>query len=386
MTPHTEPADTAAVGASASTSPSATVSINSNSSNNVENGCKDTPFHTSSSASSLPQQQQQQNTAKPQRGNRRKLSSKRRDRRRQPESQARKRMEAMVGSLDHKVISACTIALLLLFTFVTISTWMKLPNIADHEHHVPFFQRSSSNSDGGGLPIVPPQQNEVLQFHVQNSGGSPLHKLDDIMDIETLKHTFPIHVGYDRGIKENMEEIDHPGALLAKLTKPKEFENVLAQHPDLKSKMLVPKFWRPTHPFAMKDDGGDSGKDGNVREYLGHHGKELITPEQADAIGSYDSNNMETIYVSVASYRDPECRPTVDDLYERAKYPNRIRVAIIDQVVDGDVKCSQPEFPCSQDPTQVFCKYRHLIDVFEVPAIQSVGPVFARHLANRMYR
>ena len=55
-------------------------------------------------------------------------------------------------------------------------------------------------------------------------------------------------------------------------------------------------------------------------------------------------------------------------------------------VRDGDVRCSQPEFPCSQDPTQVFCKYRHLIDVFEVPAIQSVGPVFARHLANRMYR
>ena len=266
-------------------------------------------------------------------------------------------------SLDHKVISLLTVILLLLFTFVTISTWMKLPNLSDRDRNVPFFEMSSASLMHLHPPSVTPPSPKQGQI---SSGQSPpsehgqrhhaLYKLEDIMDIETLKHTFPIHVGYDRGNQQNMEEIDHPGALLST---PNDFKERVSHHPELKYKMMVPKFWRPPHPF---------GPDG-VRAYLGNHGQNLITPEQADAIGSFDENGMETIYVSVASYRDPECRLTVDDLYLRAKHPDRIRVAIIDQVVDGDAKCSQPDKPCSDDPTQVFCKYRHLIDVFEVPAI-----------------
>jgi [Skp1-protein]-hydroxyproline N-acetylglucosaminyltransferase len=73
-------------------------------------------------------------------------------------------------------------------------------------------------------------------------------------------------------------------------------------------------------------------------------------------------------------------------LYARAEFPDRIRVAILDQRVNGDPLCSQPAKPCSEDPYQALCQYKHLIDVYEMDAVLAVGPVFARHLAHRHYR
>ena len=37
---------------------------------------------------------------------------------------------------------------------------------------------------------------------------------------------------------------------------------------------------------------------------------------------------MPTIFVSIASYRDPELLPTLRDMFANAKYPNDIRVGI----------------------------------------------------------
>ena len=96
-------------------------------------------------------------------------------------------------------------------------------------------------------------------------------------------------------------------------------------------KMKVPKFWRPSCY-------GEKG----VRYFLGNHGEELITPEQAAQIGSYDEEGLETIYISVASYRDPECQPTVSDIYERADHPERIRVAIKDFAQQNRLGCFDP--------------------------------------------
>lgn len=114
-----------------------------------------------------------------------------------------------------------------------------------------------------------------------------------------------------------------------------------------------------------------------------------MTEAEASQIGSFDpTSGLETIYVSVASYRDPECKSTVEDLFLRAEHPERIRVAVIDQRAENDevTRCHEPTKPCSDDPDQALCRFHGLIDPFEVPAQLSVGPVFARHLANRMYR
>jgi [Skp1-protein]-hydroxyproline N-acetylglucosaminyltransferase len=60
---------------------------------------------------------------------------------------------------------------------------------------------------------------------------------------------------------------------------------------------------------------------------------------------------------------------------------------VADQIVHGeDFACNEPVKDCSEDPNQALCKYANQVDVYEVPAELSIGPVFARHLGHRLYR
>jgi hypothetical protein len=78
----------------------------------------------------------------------------------------------------------------------------------------------------------------------------------------------------------------------------------------------------------------------------------------------------------------------VESIFNRAKYPERVRVAVVDQIVveEGDFQCEVPIKPCSEDPDQALCKYKGQVDVYRMDAIQAVGPVFARHIGHRLYR
>lgn len=93
-----------------------------------------------------------------------------------------------------------------------------------------------------------------------------------------------------------------------------------------------------------------------------------------------------TIFVAIASYRDFQCRFTVESLFNRAKYPNRLRVVAVDQITDEDPSCGIAIKSCESDPNQALCKYKNQIDILEIAAQLSVGPIFARHLGHRMYR
>lgn len=62
-------------------------------------------------------------------------------------------------------------------------------------------------------------------------------------------------------------------------------------------------------------------------------------------------------------------------------------IAIVDQIVEGDdPRCDEPIEPCDTNPSQALCKHQNQVDVYEMAAHLSVGPVFARHLGHRMYR
>ena len=310
-----------------------------------------------SSATSSSQQQQQSRRS----GRNKKKSQ------RKPPSQAKLRMESMANSIDHKIAIAFAV-ILLLYSSISIGTWIRLES-SEYNDHSPVLRdavtdrsvvmthqtEASPDSQGKKQVPAPPVVRSTI-------------KADEIADVSTLQHTFPVHAGHD------LEEIDHPGVLMGT---PSAIQKTRSQHPEIKTKMKVPKFWRP---IAYGPEG--------VREFLGQKGQRLITPEEAAQIGSFDDNGLETIYVSIASYRDPECRITLEDMYDRADHPERIRVAIIDQLAYEDpvAPCDKPLKPCEEDPNQGLCKYSHLIDRFAVPAISSVGPVFARHLAHRMYR
>lgn len=235
-----------------------------------------------------------------------------------------------VVAMDRQIVGAL-IFLLVLYAFVTQKMFTMIPEL-DRESQQTFFEMMHWEGS-----------------HVLSNYHAPDAAIDDII------HTFPVHVGQD------VEVIDHPGFAFADNT---------AKHEELPPKLTVPRFWNPRAY-------------GDVRKFLGNYGETLITPEEAAQIGTW-YQGMETIYVSVASYRDPECTPTVESIYARAKYPERIRVAIVMQRIDGDPMCAQPEKPCQEDPTQMLCKYKHLIDVYEMNAQLAVGPVFARHLVSNL--
>jgi hypothetical protein len=157
--------------------------------------------------------------------------------------------------------------------------------------------------------------------------------------------------------------------------------------------MRVPKFWDPL-PFGeiadLRDQVSGSntnnyGTDG-VRRYLGNYGSRLMTPAEAKSIGSH-KDGLETIFVTIASYRDWQCSSTVESAFSRASHPKRIRVGVVDQIHDKDKPCSlPPKGSCEEFPAQASCLYRDQIDILTVDAALSVGPVFARHLGHRMYR
>jgi Glycosyltransferase (GlcNAc). len=131
------------------------------------------------------------------------------------------------------------------------------------------------------------------------------------------------------------------------------------------------------------------------------HNNELMSREkammigtcvEADSSGNYQRGDdcplhQRTIFVAIASYRDWQCKHTVTSIFDRAKHPERIRVAVVDQIVDGDDICDEPiRETCEAVPEQAICKYADQIDVYQMDAPLAVGPVFARHIGHRQYR
>ena len=193
--------------------------------------------------------------------------------------------------------------------------------------------------------------------------------------IQNLQRKFPIHVNKDINDESDWEDILHPGIAFSGIERMKAL--LPPEKLDTISETIrVPKFWNP--PEYHND----------VRSFLGDNGKRYMTTTEAQLIGSIDPiTDQETIFISVASYRDSECTATVESIYARAKYPHRIRVAVVDQMEPSeDTNCAEPTVPCNEDSNQILCQYSHLIDVYQAPAHLMVGPVFARHIAHRFYR
>mmetsp|Transcript_18635 Transcript_18635/g.26408 ORF Transcript_18635/g.26408 Transcript_18635/m.26408 type:complete len:576 (-) Transcript_18635:187-1914(-) len=179
-------------------------------------------------------------------------------------------------------------------------------------------------------------------------------------------------------IKSQLKRMKEPAAVKVPEAKwpvtirdePANFETII--HPgDGKTEMSVPKFWSdplmtPTGPLMSRETALQVG---------------------STTDGDRENVNSRTIFIAIASYRDYQCKETLDSIFTRAKYPNRVRVAIVDQIEDGvDTPCNTPFQPCTENPNQTACKYKGQIDDYEMEAELAIGPVFARHIGHRMYR
>ena len=231
------------------------------------------------------------------------------------------------STLDRPIIVALTI-LVVIYTTITLATYYKVSDTNGDE-----AVNAAATFNSRVINVINTEPND-------NASTGNANKQIDI-----IQHMFPIHVG------NYVETIIHPGLELSKS------DNIPEGTP---RSMTVPKFFDLSHGYYYHADANGhlpSDRDTQnytVRSYLGD-GETLLSPEQAATIGSYtmiDGKEYETIYCSVASYRDPECQGSVEDLYARAKHPERIRVAILDQRVDGDLKCSEPAVPCTENPNR----------------------------------
>eukprot|EP00592_Proboscia_alata_P016131 CAMPEP_0194398182 /NCGR_PEP_ID=MMETSP0174-20130528/125962_1 /TAXON_ID=216777 /ORGANISM="Proboscia alata, Strain PI-D3" /LENGTH=422 /DNA_ID=CAMNT_0039194451 /DNA_START=762 /DNA_END=2027 /DNA_ORIENTATION=- len=123
----------------------------------------------------------------------------------------------------------------------------------------------------------------------------------------------------------------------------------------------------------------------------------LMTKQIAQMIGSRisssDAGSMndlhsETIFVGVVNYRNIHCPYTIESIFQQAKYPERIRVGVVDQFdpQSDSYTCGDAASPCRDNPNQALCRYSDQIDVYEMEALYAVGDVFARHIIHRLYR
>ena len=80
----------------------------------------------------------------------------------------------------------------------------------------------------------------------------------------------------------------------------------------------------------------------------------------------------ETIFVSVPSYRDTDCKNTLRSIYKMARYPHLVYVGVFEQ---NDGTC--PDEGCRiRSPYSVNIRYKH------IPYTEAKGPFYARAVIN----
>lgn len=85
-----------------------------------------------------------------------------------------------------------------------------------------------------------------------------------------------------------------------------------------------------------------------------------------------------TIFVSLASYRDPQCHKTIKDMYRKAQYPDRIHVGVYQQH-------GEKEDDCMKDLDLYDYVYLDNIDIQRVHFSDGLGPCDARYHCSLMY-
>lgn len=88
--------------------------------------------------------------------------------------------------------------------------------------------------------------------------------------------------------------------------------------------------------------------------------------------GEHYKKEKDTIFVSIASYRDNQCKDTIKDLFAKAKNPNRIVLGICDQSKEKDEAC-------------MVKKYKKHIRLLKLDPKEAKGPLYARSLITPLY-
>jgi len=147
--------------------------------------------------------------------------------------------------------------------------------------------------------------------------------------------------------------------------------------------LKVPKFWDVLSSNRL-----------NLASVLDSGG--ALTKQQASLFGSIarglTGSDAKTIYVGLVNYQNSNCRRLVNDMIERAKFPDRLRFGIVDQIRQDSESCDPNKIAaCStaegeKSTPPISCKYKDHIDAFIIEPDLEMGTVFTRHFIARMYR
>jgi len=88
----------------------------------------------------------------------------------------------------------------------------------------------------------------------------------------------------------------------------------------------------------------------------------------------------ETIFISVASYRDKLCPNTLISIYEMAKHPERIYVGLCQQNNTKDLECMMPR------PHPLFPIIEKNVRKINLPHTEAKGPTYARFICASLFR
>lgn len=253
----------------------------------------------------------------------------------------------------------------LVYLFAFYETLMSLPmasrQLQQHRSSAKYFLRHLGRNFNLARPTewgTDDATTTTKSMLNSNSTVDSKGKLIKINGLEIPQGKWPVSIKADEADESLWDTIVHPG--------------------DQETIMKVPPFWsRPIHNNGLMS-----------RETAMKIGTCIESDERGSFVRGDDCPaDQRTIYVGIASYRDFECRSTLESIFLRAAHPERIRVGVVDQIVhDEDVRCDEPTESCDDNPEQALCKYISQVDVYEMDAELSIGPVFARHIGYRLYR
>ena len=87
---------------------------------------------------------------------------------------------------------------------------------------------------------------------------------------------------------------------------------------------------------------------------------------------------MDSIYVSVCSYRDPLCTKTLESFFTNADNPQNVFIGLVQQNAETDADCFDVN-------VGVLSKYRNNIRIMNIRHLDAMGPTWARYLATTLY-
>ncbi|KAK9869013.1 hypothetical protein WJX84_012169 [Apatococcus fuscideae] len=98
----------------------------------------------------------------------------------------------------------------------------------------------------------------------------------------------------------------------------------------------------------------------------------------AHAYGRMDADSgtkQPTIFVSIAAYRDDECKDTLNDMFAKASHPRRIQVGVCQQIRSSDELCWNTTMQRSKQ-----------VKIATIPYFAGKGPCYARYVASTLYQ